>query len=163
MNRSWFRFRISFLLLFTAMVAILLTFVPIAYHWWLEVPMADEVTRFNLRAQDDPVGKYEPALTEPEVVAAIRAQQPLPDASSRIRNIYARIARSNNLPHDATITSGTSFQLRDHSVATVWWIDLRIKTGGSVGYVLRIREENDPVAKPTGEPTLVMPVWPSGN
>lgn len=152
-----FRYSIRSLLYITAALALLLTFGPRIYEWWFAVPpvpLADAVVSFNTRSVRDPVGRYEPSITEAEIVASIRAQLPTLPASNEVKGIYSDIVRTKLLPHGASLQSMRGWELKDRTFYTVWWINLDIPTGKTAGFSLRIRENNQPIAKPKDEPKL---------
>jgi hypothetical protein len=107
----------------------------------MEVTLADAVKEFNRRAQDDATGKTQPALTEDEVVAAIRLwdreEEPVTDD---IYKAYQAIADTKKLPEGATLYFITKClnPPRGHEF-DVWWINLEIETGG--GYAFRVRHQ----------------------
>jgi hypothetical protein len=134
-----------------------LTTGPIVYKWYFAVPtipLADAVATFNARHKDDPVGQFEPPITEAEVITSIRTQLPNLLASKTVKSIYSDILRTSRIPHDASFHAISGWELRDGNRYTVWWINLDVRTGKDSGYGLRIRENNAPVAKPKDEPKL---------
>ncbi|HEX2475192.1 MAG TPA: hypothetical protein VHK01_10615 [Lacipirellulaceae bacterium] len=145
------------LLLAVMVFAIVLTAGMSLYKWYFAVPtipLADAVRAFNTRYAEDPVGKYEPPVTEAEVIAAIRAQLPTLQASQQVIAAYSNIARIRRIPQDASLHAITGWELKDGTEFTVWWINLDVTTGKNSGYGLRIRENNAPIAKPKDEPKL---------
>jgi hypothetical protein len=88
------------------------------------------------------------------MVNAIRSQLPALRASNKVKAIYADIARTRELPHDASLHSMSGWTWKDGTHYTVWWINLDVFTGPKSGYGLRIRENNQPIAKPPDEPKL---------
>lgn len=153
-----FRFNLLFLLIIFLIASVLLTFGPMAYQWYFAIPtisLSQEVASFNSRATSDLVGEHEPEITEEEVVASINSQLQSLSANSQIKATYAEIARTRRLPNDSAypgqigLNSMSGWTLKDGTHYTVWWINLNIK-----GYGLRIRENNQPVAKPSDEPEL---------
>jgi hypothetical protein len=152
-----FRFGLKVLLLAVFVFAILLTAGMSLYNWYYTVPtvpLADAVGAFNSRYAGDAVGKYEPLLTEAEILAAIRAQLRTLPASKQVVAAYSTIARTRRIPQDASLHAIPRFQLKDGTEFTVWWINLDVTTGKNSGYALRIRENNAPIAKPKDEPRL---------
>jgi hypothetical protein len=109
----------------------------------LLVTLAEAVKGFNRRAQKNATGKTQPALTEDEVVAAIRGwdreEEPEP-VTDGIYKAYQAIADTRKLPEGATlefITRWTGFN--DHEF-DVWWINLEIKRPDT-GYGFRVRHQ----------------------
>jgi len=155
-----FRFRVRAFLYIVALIALLLAFAPRIYEWYYAVPtipLADLVASFNAQYGAEPVGKYEPPVTEAEIVAAIKQQLPSLPAAPRTAAIYSSIVQSKRAPQDARLYAMSGFQLKDGTEYTVWWINLDVVTGKNSGFGLRIRENNAPVAKPKGEPKLKLP------
>lgn len=156
-KKPQFRFNLAFLLSVFLVASVLLTFVPKAYKWYFAIPtipLSQEVASFNTMATSVPVGKHEPRITEEEIIAAINSQLPTLPASSQVKATYAEIARTRRLPHDPAkprrgLDSMSGWTLKDGTHYTVWWINLNVE-----GFGLRIRENNQPVAKPTDEPKL---------
>jgi len=144
------RFSMRTLLLMVLVLAALLWCVPEAFERYRSVPIADAIVIFNTRAQNSSVGRYEPPLTEREVIAAIMAQLPALKASSQVNSIYQKIASTRRLPEGAGFYEIPGFQPRNGPQQVVWWINLDVSTGKNSGYGLRIRETNDPVAARNG-------------
>lgn len=152
-----FRFSLAFVLVVFAVTAVLLTFGRTAYDWYSTIPtipLADVVASFNSRSASDPVGQHESPLTEQEIVDAIRLQLPNLRASNQVKAILSKIASTKQLPHDARVYAMSGWTLRDGTHYTVWWINLDVKVGSNSGFGLRIRENNQPTAKPLDEPKL---------
>jgi len=152
-----FRFGVKDLLLAVMVFAIVLTAGMSLYKWYFAVPtipLVDAVGAFNSRYADDPIGKYEPLLTEAEIIAAIRTKLPTLSASKQVIAAYSKIAVTGRIPQDASLHAIPRFQLKDGTEFTVWWINLDVTTGKNSGYALRIRENNSPIAKPKDEPKL---------
>jgi hypothetical protein len=105
--------------------------------------LADAVKEFNQRAQIDKTGKDQPALTEDEVVAAIRGwvRELVPPATDEVYKAYQTIADTKKLPEGATLTFTTRWSGFNNHEFDVWWIDLSIKTGANKGYTFRIRDQ----------------------
>jgi uncharacterized protein (TIGR03067 family) len=99
--------------------------------------LLDAVKEFNQRARWN---ETEPALTEDEVVAAIRGwnreQHP---ATDKVYKTYQTIADTKKLPAEATLTYTTKCT-GNRLEFDVWWVDLNIKTGVDSGYTFRIRD-----------------------
>lgn len=119
-----------------------------------KVPLADAMAAFNAQARRHPVGRHEPRLSEAEVVAAIRSQVSAIPASSDVKAIYSEIARTKQLPKDASLEPIAGWTVKGGRDYTVWWINLNISVGENRGFGLRIRENNQPAAKPADEPNL---------
>ena len=104
--------------------------------------LADAVKELNQRAQDDATGKDQPALTEDEVVAAIRGwiREEAP-ATDQVYKVYQTIADTKKLPEGATLTFCTKWYGFNKHDFDVWWVDLKIKTGADTGYSFRIRDQ----------------------
>lgn len=113
--------------------------------------LASAVEQFNREAQSDTIGKRQPALTEAEIVAAIRGwiREQIP-VSDEIYLTYQKIAETKQLPKDATLsftTRWTGYRAYDFNV---WWVDLEVMTGPNSGYGFRIRDQkisSEPVPK----------------
>lgn len=149
---SWFRFKLRSLLYAVVVLALLLSFGTIVFEWYFAVPtflLADEVAAFNSRAMGDPVGQYEPRITDAEIVAVIQAQLPNLLASKEVKTIYSDIVRTRRIPQGSHLHSMPGWTLATGQHYTVWWINLSVP-----GYGLRIRENNRPIAKPENEPVL---------
>jgi hypothetical protein len=149
------RFSVKVMLCIVALFALLLTIGPRIYNWYHTaptIPLANAISSFNAQYGDDPVGRYEPPLTEAEILASIRAQLPSLASHKKVQALYSDVIRSRRIPDGTRLYAGSSFQLRDGSTRTVWWITLHVP-----GYGLRIRENNAPVAKPEDEPKLEIP------
>lgn len=156
-HRRRLRFGVKSLFYAVALLAVLLVFGPRAYQWYCDpprVPLADAVAAFNVRYADDAVGQYEPPLTEAEMMASIHAQLPHLSARDAVKAIFSEIASTGLLPHDASLSATSGWTLKDGTNYTVWWINLDVQTGEDTGFGLRIRENNEPVAKPKNEPKL---------
>jgi hypothetical protein len=102
--------------------------------------LADAVQEFNRRAQKDATGKGQPALTEDEVVAAIRLwnRKQVP-STDEVYKVYQTIAGTKKLPESARLRFTTKCTASKYEF-DVWWIDLDIKTGAKTGYTFRIRD-----------------------
>lgn len=104
-------------------------------------PLADAIQDFNQRATRDVIGKGQPALTDDEVVAAIRGwirkQHP---ASDEVYKVYQTIANTKKLPEGTTLTFTTKWLWPNEYEFDVWWVDLNIKTGSDTEYTFRIRD-----------------------
>jgi len=154
------RFNLRSVLALFALLALLLVCGKWLYEWYYAtptVPLADFVATFNAAYAHDDVGQFEPALTEAEVLTAIRVQLANLQASDQVKSIYARILRTQRVPQNASLDAMTRYSHSNASHFTVWWINLEVKTGANRGYGLRIRENNSPVAKPKGEKPLTAP------
>ena len=139
------QFSLRTLLLGVAALAILLVAGRHFYDWYFSTPLVDAVTSFNARASSDFVGKYEPPITEDEIVSSIEAQLPNLDANDQVKAIYSRIAHTGRLPPGASLNSIPGYSPASGTPVTfVWWINLEIMTGKKSGYGLRIRETNNP-------------------
>lgn len=165
---SLVRFSLRTLLYAVAVLAILLTIATLLYQRYNAVPtipLADLVASFNARYGDDPVGKYEPPITEAEIVAAINAainlQLPSLEASTRAKAIYSKIVQTKRVPQDTSLYAMNGWELKDGTSYTVWWVNLDVRIGKNAGFGLRIRENNAPAAKPKGEPKMNLPdpIW----
>jgi hypothetical protein len=151
------QFGLRFLICSVAALALLLTLGLRIYDWYKSapsIPLADAVASFNGQYLDDPVGKFEPPVIEAEILASIRAQLPNLPAKGHVKAIYAEILRTRRIPQGASLHADSSWELRNGTRYTVWWINLGVPTGKNSGYALRIRENNAPAAKPDDEPTL---------
>jgi hypothetical protein len=156
-NGRQVRFSLRSILIAITLVAVSLVVGARVYDWYVAVPtmpLADAIEAFNSKYAEHLVGKYEPPLTEGEVVAAINGQMSSLPAGSKVKTIYANIARSKQIPVNATLVAIPGFQPSNGTTYTVWWINLDVQTAKYSGYGLRIRENNHPAAKPEGQPKL---------
>jgi hypothetical protein len=137
-----------------SMRALLLVVLVLAITLWagLEIverynsfPLSDAIDNFNTSAQGNIVGKYEPPLTESEVITSIKSQLPTLESSEQVKSIYRRIVNTRRLPKGADFHAIPAFQPRNGPQQIVWWINLEVSTGKNTGYGLRIRETDDPV------------------
>jgi hypothetical protein len=103
--------------------------------------LAEAVKEFNQRAQKDAIGKDQPALTEDEVIAAIRGwiRKEGPPATDEVYKIYQTIADTRKLPEGAELSFIKRWLRKQYSF-DVWWVDLEIRTGPNTGYTFRIRD-----------------------
>jgi hypothetical protein len=107
-----------------------------------ESMLADAVQEFNQRAQDNATGKDQPALTEDEVVAAIRGWvRERHPATDEVYKVYQTIADTKKLPEGATLTFTTKWTGFNKHEFDVWWVDLNIRRGATSGYTFRIRDQ----------------------
>jgi hypothetical protein len=150
------QFSVKSLLLAVLVLSVLLSASKSLYEWWVtipKVPLAQVVAAFNERRLEDPVGKLEPPITEAEVVSSINAQLATLNRSLQVQQIYADIAKNRLIDVNARLYGMSGFD-GAFGHRTVWWINLDIVTGKNSGYGLRIRENNDPQAKPADEPSF---------
>lgn len=119
------------------------------------VPLADAVAAFNASNYDNPVGQHEPRMNEREIVAAVQSQ--LPTLPADIAPLFAEAVRTRSLPPDSRIYAIGSWSRKNGDHYTVWWINLDLNTAEKSGYARRIRENNDPAAKPKREAKLSQP------
>jgi hypothetical protein len=104
--------------------------------------LADAVKEFNQRARQDATGKDQPALTEDEVIAAIRGWiRERSPATDEVYKVYQTIADTRKLPEGAALRFTTKWSGFNNHEFDVWWIDLEIKTGADTVYVFRIRDQ----------------------
>jgi hypothetical protein len=158
------RFSVKVMLCIVALFALLLTIGPRIYNWYHTaptIPLASAISSFNAQYGDDPVGRYEPPVTEAEILASIRAQLPTLGAHTKVHAIYSDVVRSRRIPEGSRLYAMNGWQMKDGTIYTVWWINLDVPLRKNSGYGLRIRENNAPVAKPEDEPKLNSPnlVW----
>ena len=80
--------------------------------------LADAVQEFNQRAQKDATGKDQPALTEDEVVAAIRGwiRERVP-ATDEVYKVYQTIADTKKLPEGATLEFTTKLTVSPYATS----------------------------------------------
>jgi hypothetical protein len=104
-------------------------------------PLSEAVKEFNQKAQKDPTGKNEPPLSEDEVVAAIRGwiREQVP-ASDPVYNAFQNVAKTKQLPPNATLTFTTNWEGFNGLDFDVWWIDLTLFQGPKSGYTYRLRD-----------------------
>jgi hypothetical protein len=140
-RRRWFRFSLRTLFLVLTVLG--------ACFWcgmkWLEyrdsISLADAVEIFNAGAKSDRIGKDQPALTENEVVAAIRGwdRKIRPPASDAVYNAFQKIADKGRIPKNAKLRWTTAASDGLHR-SDVWRIDLDLVTGEKSGYTFRVRD-----------------------
>jgi hypothetical protein len=117
-----FRFSVKVMLCTVALFAVLLAFGPRIYNWYYTsptIPLASAFSSFNAQYGDDPVGRYEPPVTEAEILASIRAQLPGLATQKEVQAIYSDVIRSRRIPDGTRLYAGSSYQLRDGSIRTV--------------------------------------------
>src|SRR5688500_8207225 len=87
--------------------------------------LADAVEEFNQRAQKDATGKDQPALSEDEMVAAIRGWiRERVTATDEVYKAYQTIADTKRLPEESKLTFTTRWSGFNNHEFDVWWIDL---------------------------------------
>jgi hypothetical protein len=105
------------------------------------ISLTAAVDDFNLQTMGQRFYYGPNALTEEEVIAAIRAWRPDPqEVTDEVYQRYQSIADSEELPAGAKLTLLTGLNTGTHKVV-VWWVDLRIKIGPDSGYSIRIRDQ----------------------
>jgi hypothetical protein len=103
------------------------------------------VAQFNERAMKNETGKTQPALTEDEVVACIRAwNRPSFPVTNEILSLYQQIADTKILSGGFSLDFNTGMTTDPYHF-DVWWIDLTLKLPkGSDGlssiYSYRLRD-----------------------
>jgi hypothetical protein len=104
--------------------------------------LADAVKAFNALATKNDIGKDQPALTEAEVVAAIRGwiRNQTPPATDEVYEAFQKIAETGQLPKGAKFSYTTGWIGYRGYDFDVWWVDLSIMTGEDKGYTYRIRD-----------------------
>ena len=104
--------------------------------------LAEAVKEFNERAQKNPTGKTQPALSEDEAVAAIRGwiREQAP-ATDDVYKSYQVIADTKKLPEGATLTFTTMWSPFNGQEFDVWWVNLNLKTGPNTGFTFRLRDQ----------------------
>ena len=107
-----------------------------------EATLAEAVKEFNERAQKNPTGKTQPALSEDEAVAAIRGwiREQAP-ATDDVYKSYQVIADTKKLPEGATLTFTTMWSPFNGQEFDVWWVNLNLKTGSNTGFTFRLRDQ----------------------
>jgi len=106
--------------------------------------LLDAIKALNTKASSDLVGKDETPLTEPEVIAVIRAAERPKDTAvtDKLFDAFKKIAETKQLPPGAELEAvggiwdpGTSF------VYDVWWVRVRMpkESGGTYGFAIRER------------------------
>lgn len=106
-----------------------------------EVLLSRAVKDFNEKAKKDTIGKDQSALTEDEVVAAIRGWiRTRHPASDAVYGAYQKIAATGVLPPGAGLSFTTGWQGFNGFDFEVWWIDLQVPNERGLGYVFRIRD-----------------------
>jgi len=91
----------------------------------MDVSVAEAVKEFNQRAQQDPVGKTQPPLTEDELVAAIRGW--IPDEHPGCGPFLAsfkKVAATGVLPVGIYLNFVPGWKGYNGYDYCVWWIDL---------------------------------------
>ena len=104
-------------------------------------PLSTAIKAFNTTSLGDPIGKQQPALTDEEVVAAIRLtdtkDHPLaPDAVFRS---LKHIAKSGELPAGAEIEVLTSLDPGGDFVFDTWYVRVSLpkEDGGTYSFPIR--------------------------
>jgi hypothetical protein len=127
---------------FLLVACLLVTLVAIGLAADEPRPLADAVADFNLRAAKSETGKLQPALTQEEVIAAIRGwmrdRTPVADATYQE---FQTIAATGALPAGARLHFTTRWTGYNGYDFDVWWVDLTIKTGENKIYTFRIRDQ----------------------
>jgi hypothetical protein len=104
--------------------------------------LKDAVAAFNKKAAEDKVGAGQSALTEGEVIAAIRGWNRVRDkVDDHTYAVFKKIGDSKTLPKNAQLDFCTGWEFNGYDF-TVWWIDLTVigETKGYAGYTFRIRD-----------------------
>lgn len=104
-------------------------------------PLTDAVEALNDLAAKDAMGKDQPALTEAEVVAAIRGwvRDQAPPASDEVYDAFQKIAKTKQLPKGTRLEFTTRWIGYEGYAFDVWWVDLTIPTGERSTYTYRLR------------------------
>ena len=109
------------------------------------MPLSQAVKQFNERTMKNKTGKTQPALTEDEVVACVRAWiQTSCSVTDEILSQYQQIADTKILPGGFSLDFHTG-HTSDPYHFDVWWIDLDLKLpkgsdGLSYIYSCRLRD-----------------------
>jgi hypothetical protein len=106
-----------------------------------EIKLSDAVADFNRKASSERIGKTQPALTEDEVVAAIRCwDRKRYSVSDEVYSLYLRIADTRMMPKNAML-SYTSGLESDGYHFEVWWIYLDVTLASDTGFSYRLRSQ----------------------
>jgi hypothetical protein len=105
-------------------------------------PLADSIETFNRAAATDEIGKTQNPLTEQEVVAAILMWEPTKDSpvSNALLEQFRSIAKTKELPHNATIEKLTGYDPGGDHVFDVWSVRIRMQRPDDSSYSFVIRE-----------------------
>jgi hypothetical protein len=100
---------------------------PSVHGYPAQSSIQDAIKEFNARASRDPVGRTQPALTQAEVVAALRAFAQNPNAIPHAQLVRLQsIASSNMLPKGAYLRFIPGLMAVGGYDIDVWWIDLQL-------------------------------------
>jgi RNA polymerase sigma factor (sigma-70 family) len=106
--------------------------------------LSDAIKALNTKAAHNPIGKDETPITEPEVIAAIRAAKRPEDSAvtDKLFDAFKKIAETKQMPPGAELQAvggvwdpGTAF------VYDVWWVRLQMpkEANGTYSFVIRER------------------------
>jgi RNA polymerase sigma factor (sigma-70 family) len=106
--------------------------------------LSDAIKALNTKASHDDVGKDETPITEPEVIAAIRAAKRPEDSAvtDKLFDAFKKIAETKQLPPGAELEAvGGPWDPGGSFVYDVWWVRLRMpkEANGTYGFVIRER------------------------
>lgn len=122
--------------------------------------LSDAIREFNQRQRQHSIGRHQPALTDDEVIAAIRragVERDEVDLSDDEFQSFQNIAETGLMPAGWSFEFLTDIELPDGSWVKVWSVRLTLDRGNGTGHTFGIREralEYRPVAgQPAGEST----------
>ena len=106
--------------------------------------LSDAIKALNTKASHDPIGKDETPITEPEVIAAIRAAKRPEDSAvtDKLFDAFKKIAETKQLPPGAELEAvGGPWDPGGSFVYDVWWVRLRMpkEANGTYSFVIRER------------------------
>ncbi len=108
------------------------------------ISLAEAIGNFNAKANENPIGKEQPPLTDKEVIAAIRwwdfhrKEAPVSDQEYRA---FRDIAETHRLPQGAEFEVLTGFEPNDEVTFNAWSVRIRMArpNGGTYAFLIRER------------------------
>jgi RNA polymerase sigma factor (sigma-70 family) len=106
--------------------------------------LSDAIKALNTKALHNPIGKDETPITEPEVIAAIRAAKRPEDSvvTDKLFDAFKKIAETKQLPPGAELQAvGGVWDPGTEFVYDVWWVRLQMpkEANGTYSFVIRER------------------------
>ncbi len=106
--------------------------------------LSDAIQALNTKGAHNPIGKGETPITEPEVIAAIRAAKRPEDSAvtDKLFDAFKKIAETKQLPPGAEFEAvGGAWDPGTTFVYDVWWVRLQMpkEANGTYSFVIRER------------------------
>ncbi len=106
--------------------------------------LSDAIKALNTKAAHNPIGKDETPITEPEVIAAIRAAKRPEDSvvTDKMFAAFKKIAETKQMPPGAELEAvGGPWDPGGSFVYDVWWVRLQMpkEANGTYSFVIRER------------------------